>query len=205
MKRNHQTIARLRDLRLHALRVNNHLHVTGISVHGCLVVPTRSFWSALSRIARLEEPDFGNEYPFFQQCLRRMGSRRLKFTVTVYVDKAQLLTDVCVPRSRVSQPTRKTEPQPLPSSTHRRTLPWEELLEAMLRKRFPVPEAAADELADESGQPDEHGEADWPLLAGFDLQQNSSRVWGWNLPSLPSRASSELLNGPEGTLRPSRN
>ncbi len=196
MKRNHLTVARLRDVKLHAIRINGHLHVTGASIHGCLLVPTRTFWSALAILAAVDEPEFGDEYAFFRRCVDRIGSRRFDFTVTVHGDKARLLTDVRDPRHQ-SPGMRVDFEMPAPVSADlERQLPWDEILEAILDERTSNSSPAyEDEAVDES----------WPLLEGFDPQMDARRVWGWELGSLPKRESNQLLNGPDGTLRPSRN
>lgn len=209
MKRNHLTVARLRDLRLHAVRLSGHLHVTGLSIHGCLVVPTRAFWTALSGIAGISEPEFGDEYSFFHRCVERVGSRRLDFTVTVHVDKAQLLTDVHDPADgTLGFAADFEQPQAVDPSADR-CLPWEESLEAILedRLRRVLPEEIVTPEDEEIFTPDDdlNDSQDFPLLQGYDPQADSRRVWGWELASLPRGRFNQLLNGPDGTLRPSRN
>jgi hypothetical protein len=167
------TAARLKEIKVHAYRDSaGGLHVTGITLHGALVIPTRSFWLALAEIAAIDDPEFGEEYSLFKQALKAAGNQRLHFTVSVTDDGTALLDDV--------------------------TSAEESAVRATLIERFRGRAGSRDQVGCSADT--QHS---FPLLKCSSRESNTN-LWGWDrFHRLPKGEA--LLDGPDGTLRPSRN
>ncbi len=91
------TVARLGDVRVHAFcDRSGEKHVTGLTIHGALAVPTRQFWNAMAIMSGQEPCEFGKEFETFQSAAGRMGEKPLYLTLTVDTDGNALLDDVAL-------------------------------------------------------------------------------------------------------------
>lgn len=90
------TVARICDLRLHAVRFSGtgRVHVTGITVQGRLAVPAPSFWKALARQfdwAERSVRDLDKD-TLFQELLSEAPQREIEFGMTTDDDGNAFLT-----------------------------------------------------------------------------------------------------------------
>ena len=201
------TVARLRDIKLHAFRDRTgDKHVTGMTIYGALVIPTRLFWIALAEIGGVDDAKFGNEYETYKKCIRAIGDHELYFEVTVDEDGSALLDGVnesadsighpgsqfALVRSRVA--ARRGAFYASPEQTAFEPLFAEDVDFSF--DRGPTSVQGEGERGSDSG--------DWPLLCT--PHEPCRDLWGWkDFCRLPADGKATLLNGPAGTPKPSLN
>jgi hypothetical protein len=188
------TATRLRDVKLHAFRDRNgNKHVTGLTIHGALVIPTRTFWIALAEIGAQGDACFGDEYETYKKCILAIGDRELYFSVTVDEDGNALLDDV-------------TDSAVVRAHGIDRCA----LICAMfagrrgaLNEEPPAPCFDLGPAASCQGDDTHVADSDWPLLAT--PLPGLRDLWGWeSFLRLPSDDAT-LMDSPTGTARPSVN
>jgi hypothetical protein len=201
------TVARLRDIKVHTFRDRDgHKHVTGMTIHGALVIPTRLFWIALAEIACVDDAEFGNEYELYKRCFRLIADHELYFAVTVDDEGTALLDGVnALGGSR--PPARSRYSMVYSIFAARRGAFRGQSEQARFEPLFADEDEQRGERCSESDQhevADGCDSGDWPLLStplapSFDL-------WGWkDFCRLPADGTAMLLDSPVGTVRPSRN
>ena len=80
------TLARIRDFRLHGVRFSKsgRVHITGITVQGCLAVPSPSFWKAIMRQFDVVEKSVRDldKDELFQELLNESPDQEIEFGMT---------------------------------------------------------------------------------------------------------------------------
>ena len=187
------TVTRLRDIKLHVFRDRTGAkHVTGMTIHGALVIPTRLFWLALAELGSVTDAEFGNEYEIYKKCILSIGDRTLYFSISVDEDGNALLDDI----------TDSTEPVDKQC--------------ALIRSMFAARRGALDaypqapssaprcKIGDPSRHEDRVDDGDWPLLAT--PREPSRDLWGWeSFYRLPVDGTAIWIEGPIGTVKSSVN